>query len=153
MLGRYEGLIYRVCLMYTNHSRESVEDLFGEIVCNLWDGYQKFRNESKESTWVWKVAVNTAISVCRQAQGMPELVEIPAEAYDTLAEDPPNELTERLYELIDMLDEDERELASLYLSDATTKEMATALNCPLRTVERRINRLKQRLKELNEKTL
>lgn len=151
MLVRCEGLIYRVCQIYTTRSRESIEDLYQEIVCNLWDGYQEFRNESKESTWVWKVAVNTAVSLCRQAQGMPKMVEIPEEVYDTLAEEQPNELTERLYELIDLLDADERDLISLYLSGATTEEMAAALKCPLRTMERRINRLKQRLKELNEK--
>lgn len=151
MLSRCEGLIYEVCLLYTSRSRESVEDLYQEIVCNLWVGYEGFRGESKESTWVRQVAVNTAISLCRQAQGMPQMVEIPTEAYDTIAEDQPNELTERLYELIDMLDEEERDLVSLYLSGATTEEMAVELNCPRRTVERRISRMKQRLKDLNEK--
>ena len=151
MLSRCEGLIYRVCLIYANRSRESMEDLYQEIVCNLWNGYQGFRDESKESTWVWQVAVNTAVSILRHEQAMPQMVEIPEEFYDTLAEDQPNELMERLYELIDMLDEEEHRLVSLYLSDATTAEIAVALNCPLRTVERRINRLKRRLKELNEK--
>ena len=151
MFSRCEGLIYRVCLIYATRSRESIDDLYQEIVCNLWDGYRGFRKESMESTWVWQVAVNTAVSIVRHEQSMPQMVEVPAEFYDTLAEEQPNELLERLYELIDMLDEDEHRLLSLYLSDATTAEMATALNCPLRTVERRISRLKQRLKELNEK--
>lgn len=153
MLGRCEGLIYRVCQIYAAHSHESIEDLYQEIVCNLWDGYQRFRNESTESTWVWQVAVNTAVSIARHEQHMPQMVEIPEDFYDTLADEQPNELLERLYELIDLLDEDERQLMSLYLSDATTAEMATALSCPQRTVERRINRLKQRLRELNEKEI
>ena len=136
--------------MYIDRSGMSVADLYQEIVCNLWDGYRGFRNESKESTWVWQVAVNTALSVCRHEDSMPQQVAIPPEFYDELAEEPPNELVARLYELIGMLDEDERMLAMLYLSDATTADMAKKLKCPLRTVERRINRLKQRLKELNE---
>ena len=151
MLGRCEGLIYKVCLTYTSRTRESVADLYQEIVCNLWNGYRKFRSESKESTWVWRVAVNTALGMCRHMQTQPQMVEIPAELFDTLAEEQPNGVLQRFYELVDMLDEDERELMMLYLSDATTAEMATVLKCPLRTVERRISRLKQRLKELNEK--
>ena len=151
MLRRCEGLIYRVCLMYTDRSREAVDDLYQEIVCNLWDGYRLFRNQSKESTWVWQVAVNTALSKCRHEQLLPQTVEISTELYDTLAEEQTDELVERLYELMGLLDEDEQELMLLYLSDATSAEMAKMLKCPLRTLERRIYRLKQRLKELNEK--
>ena len=50
--------IYTVCYMFSKDSDE-VSDLFQDILVNLWQGFDKFRGESKERTWVWRVSFNT----------------------------------------------------------------------------------------------
>jgi len=56
-----EALIYKVSKVYTN-SREDEQDLYQEIVYQLWKSFGSFRNESKLSTWMYRIAMNTAIS-------------------------------------------------------------------------------------------
>jgi RNA polymerase sigma-70 factor (ECF subfamily) len=56
-----EALIYKVSKVYTN-TREDEQDLYQEIVYQLWKSFGSFRNESKISTWMYRIALNTAIS-------------------------------------------------------------------------------------------
>src|ERR1700761_8426052 len=56
-----EGLIYKVARVYTN-SKEDEQDLYQEIVYQLWKCFGSFRNESKISTWMYRIALNTAIA-------------------------------------------------------------------------------------------
>lgn len=99
---------------------------------------------------MWRVATNTAVDQYRRRRRELPQVEMSAELYDNLAEAPPDEQLERLYELIGLLDSRERELADLYLAGVPIREMAVVLNCTEAVVNKRIYRLKQRLKELNE---
>ena len=65
MVAQHKSTIYTVCFMFSKH-KEEVDDLFQEVLCNLWRGYGSFRGESEISTWVWRVAFNTCISVDRK---------------------------------------------------------------------------------------
>ncbi|MCF0163833.1 MAG: sigma-70 family RNA polymerase sigma factor, partial [Bacteroidales bacterium] len=56
-----KGTIYTVCFMFSK-DRNEVDDLFQDVLVNLWKGYQSFREESKLSTWIYRVALNTCIS-------------------------------------------------------------------------------------------
>ena len=150
MLDRCEGILFKICRSYVGRSRDRINDLHQEIVYNLWRGYRHFRDESKETTWVWRVATNTAVDHYRRRRQELPRVELHAGLYDTLVDEPPDGLLERLYELIDMLDPQERKLADLYLGEVPIKEMAVILQCSENVVNNRIYRLKQRLKELNE---
>lgn len=150
MLNRCNGILFKICQIHAGRSRDCVNDLYQEVVCNLWRGYRHFRDESKETTWVWRVATNTAVDQYRRRRRELPQVEMSAELYDNLAEAPPDEQLERLYELIGLLDSRERELADLYLVGVPIREMAVVLNCTEAVVNKRIYRLKQRLKELNE---
>ena len=65
IVEQYQGIIYKVCKMYRD-SQEEQEDLFQEIVLQLWKAYPKFRKESKVSTWMYRIALNTAIAIFRK---------------------------------------------------------------------------------------
>ena len=56
----HKGILYKVSKMYMDN-HDDQQDLFQEIVCQLWKSYDSFRNESQFSTWMYRVAVNTAI--------------------------------------------------------------------------------------------
>ncbi len=60
-----QGIIYKVCKMYRDSSQDQ-EDLYQEIVLQLWKSYSKFRNDSKGSTWMYRIALNTAIATFRK---------------------------------------------------------------------------------------
>ena len=61
----HEGLIHKVCRMYA-YTSEDRQDLFQEIVIHLWKSYQNFKGLSKFSTWMYRVAINTAITILRR---------------------------------------------------------------------------------------
>ncbi len=151
MLDRCEGIIYGVCLHFTDHSRDSVDDLYQEIVCQLWKGYKAFREESKESTWVWRVALNAALQQRRHSKDEPPMVGLDSSIFDTVAEASPDPLLERLYELVDMLPPHDKQLAELYLRGESVKRMAQILKCTENVVNKRIQKLKRTLKAMNDR--
>lgn len=69
LLTLHKALIYKVCFMYTSN-QEDLNDLYQEVVVNLWCSYPGFRNESKLSTWIYRVALNTCISDLRKKESI-----------------------------------------------------------------------------------
>ena len=62
-----QNIIHKVCKAYTNNADDH-NDLFQEISIQLWRAYDKFRGDSKFSTWMYRVALNTAISLYRKSK-------------------------------------------------------------------------------------
>ena len=62
-----QNIVHKVCTLYTN-DRDSHKDLFQEITIQLWKAYPKFRGEAKFSTWMYRVALNTAITLYRKSK-------------------------------------------------------------------------------------
>ena len=151
MLDRCRGIMYEICLNFTDGGRDSIDDLYQEMVCQLWKGYKDFRDESKESTWVWQVALNAARQQRRRRRHEPLMVGLDPTICDTLAEAPPDPLLQRLYELVDMLPQQDRQLAELYLRGMSAKQMAKVLKCTETVVNKRIQKLKRTLKAMNER--
>src|SRR5690349_4159531 len=65
LIRQHELIIHKVCTIYAR-SKDDKQDLFQEIILNAWKGVQQFRNESKFSTWLYRVALNTAMTVLRK---------------------------------------------------------------------------------------
>ena len=64
-IQQHQNIIYKVCNLYRDR-REDQEDLFQEIVYQLWKAYPGFKGESKLSTWMYRIALNTAIAAYRK---------------------------------------------------------------------------------------
>lgn len=62
MLARCERTLFKVCLFYTDRQPDNVRDMYQDIVCDLKQAWPNFRHESKENTWVYRVALNTAVA-------------------------------------------------------------------------------------------
>ena len=148
MVKRNEALIYKVCLAFTRQCRDEVEDLKQDILCNLWHGYKGFRKESKESTWIYKVALNTGLQFYHRNKRLPlteELTPQMAECY--MGEEDGRQLG-RMYELIHRLDDDEQKLVIMYLDDLSGKEMAEVLGISEGNVRIKMYRVKEKLKKM-----
>lgn len=65
MIEEHKSTIYTVCFMFSKDSDE-VNDLFQEVLINLWKGYESFKQLSSIDTWIWKVSFNTCISCERK---------------------------------------------------------------------------------------
>ena len=79
MVKEYRKTIYTVCYFFSN-DKEEVNDLFQEILINLWKGFKDFRGESDIKTWIWRVSLNTCSNQERKkkssVQTVPLLVDI-----------------------------------------------------------------------------
>ena len=66
LLQKHQNIVHKICRMYTT-DKEAHNDLFQEVTIQLWRNYEKFRGEAKFSTWMYRVALNTAISLYRKS--------------------------------------------------------------------------------------
>jgi RNA polymerase sigma-70 factor (ECF subfamily) len=123
------------------------DDLFQEISIQVWRSIPAFRNESAVTTWIYRIALNTAISWVtkerkyRKANGafdnMPDVLSFPHK--------PVEEQLTWLYKAIHALDEIDRSLALLLLDGFSYKEMAAILGISVSNVGVKINRIKKQL--------
>lgn len=151
MLYRSDSTIFKVCLMFTDRDPENVKDMYQDIVCSLWESWPNFRGQSKENTWVYSIAFNTAVSQVRHRSLSPMFTRLDDETYSRLAEESQNSLVERLYEFIDCLSPDEKTILLLYLDRVPAREMGLTLGITEAAVNHRIERIKNKLKNLNQK--
>ena len=147
LLNRYQLVLRRVSRMYAD-SPEDREDLFQETVYQLWRSYPTFRGESSTGTWVYRVALNTAISALRRKAKAGKQVTLEAAA--DLVAPPSPEGSESgqvhlLYGMIRKLNPVDRALVLLYLEDLSYKELASVLGLSESNVGVKLTRLKAKL--------
>ncbi|MBT8321577.1 MAG: RNA polymerase sigma factor, partial [Eudoraea sp.] len=123
-LENNQNIVHKVCSLYTNN-RDSHNDLFQEITIQLWKAYPKFRGDAKFSTWMYRVALNTAITLYRKSKRRVNtqdyesvIFKIKAEEYDET-----EELQLKLmYKAVKQLGDIDKALVFLYLEDKDYSE-------------------------------
>lgn len=147
-----QGLIIKVSRLYTN-SAEDEQDLFQEIVLQLWRSYDTFKGNSKISTWMYRVALNTAITLYRKKTRSPQTDELHEFHIKDYLEDDDEKQQQiaLLYKVIKMLPKVERAIVMMYLDDLPYREIAENIGITEVNARVKMNRLKKTLKELMEK--
>ena len=153
LLNRHPGILYKVCSLYCK-DRDDRNDLFQEIVLQLWKAYPAFKNESAVTTWMYRIALNTAISNFRKKAGKPQPVSFTEVAFQIpdLKEETADEEISLLYASIEQLSPVEKAVISLYLDDRSYDEMATILGISKSNVGVKLNRIKTKLEKLIKST-
>ena len=147
IIDKHQGIIYKISRMYRDHPVDQ-EDLFQDIVLQLWKSFPHFRSESKVSTWMYRIALNTAIASFRKKKLPIEYcAEIPAGASQTQTK-AISDQEEQMYRALRMLDQAERAIISLYLEDYSYKEIADIIGMTSNNVGVKINRIKNKLKKM-----
>ena len=146
LIHNHQRIIYKVCKTYRD-SREDQEDLFQEIVYQYWKSYPSFRGESKISSWMYQIALNTAIAVYRKPKLPVHYVDKMPEQTSGLAEQV-SENEERLFKALRILSDTEKALISLFLEGFSYKEIAAITGLTESNTGVRLNRIKNKLKEL-----
>ena len=147
MVEENQGIIYKVGKMYRD-SKEDQEDLFQEIVLQLWKAYPNFRNDSKVSTWMYRIALNTAIATFRKNKIKLEFKESFAKHNYCDYTEAQSENEERLFEAIRTLNKADRALIALYLEDYPHREIAEITGITENYVGVKISRIKDKLKQI-----
>ena len=148
-----QGLIIKISRMYT-HSQEDEKDLFQEIVLQMWKSYGSFKGNSKITTWMYRIALNTAITLFRKKSRSIKTDELQDFHYKKETEEDDSEQAQQistLYSVIKMLPDTERAIVMMYLDDLPYKEIAANLGITEGNARVKMNRLKKTLKELMEK--
>ena len=142
-----EGVIFKITTIYTQNGQDQ-KDLYQEIVYQLWKSFDSFRNESKISTWMYRIALNTAIGQLKKSKkhsnttGIDQVVLKQTENYDTAFE---NRL-KMVYKHIHQLNILEKGLILLLLEGKKYEEIAEITGLSETNVGTRISRIKQKLK-------
>ena len=149
LINNNRGLIFKVCNLYC-HDYESRRDLFQEVVLQLWRSYPGFRKESLGSTWIYRVALNTAISDFRKDSKKPKKTSLTLKEFeipDISAWDE-TEKTSTLHLAIGKLSEIEKAIIMLYLDEKSYDEISEIIGISNSNVGTRLNRIKNKLTKL-----
>lgn len=145
-----QNIVHKICRIYTNN-QDAHNDLFQEVTIQLWKNYSKFRGDSKFSTWMYRVALNTAISLYRKSTRSIKTQDISDFAYKIQSSDydDTEELQlNALYEAIRGLNDIDKALIFLYLEDKPYKEIAVTLGISNVNARVKMNRAKEKLKNV-----
>ncbi len=151
LLDKNRRQIAGVCHYYSSMGTYlSEDDLFQDVLLNLWTSYPKYikRPRCQTSTWVYRIALNVCISHCRKA-GKKTQVPLNEQSVELLEDSGDKEMVSHLYHLIRQLDQEEQALIYLYIDEKSHKEIADIMGISISNVGTRIQRIKMKLKQMN----
>jgi RNA polymerase sigma-70 factor (ECF subfamily) len=149
LIKEHERLIYKVCRMYA-YTAADRQDLFQDIVTQLWNAFPKFKGEAKFSSWLYRVSINTAITGLRRKKDFIRSVEhtaLPANISDDNSNDAEERLQE-MYKAIEQLNAIEKAIVMLYLEDKTYEDMEDILGINQGNLRVKMKRVKDKLRNL-----
>ena len=145
-----KGLIYKVANAYCNNA-EDRKDLVQEIVIQLWRSFDNYNSQYKYSTWMYRIALNTAISFYRRESRMKQVINPLPDSIlyfsDAGAEEEIEEKTRVLRQCIAALKALDKALLLLYLEEKSQKEIAAIMGITETNVATRMGRIKSRLRQ------
>ena len=142
-----QAIIYKICRIYRDR-KEDQEDLFQEIVFQLWKSWPHFRRESKASTWMYRIALNTALAVFRRSNVELNFEEAIPENIHPTAHEEPSENEQRMYDALRKLAPAERAIVSLFLEDYSHKEIGDMIGITENYVGVQMSRIKTKLRTI-----
>jgi RNA polymerase sigma factor (sigma-70 family) len=140
-----QGIIIKICRIYRSANADR-EDLSQEIIYNAWRSYPNFKGKSKFSTWLYRVAINTALHQNRKKKAYRESEKTGMLNHEMGEEK--NEQIDLLYRAIGQLKEMEKSILLLYLEEISYKEMAEITGLTETNIGVKLTRIKIRLKNI-----
>ena len=146
MIREQKATIYTVCYMFSK-DKEEIDDLFQEVLVKLWQGYDSFQGKSDLRTWIYRVSLNTCISIDRKkkrrkTQPLLEGVDL----FDK--NDADNRQTDLLHERIGKLQAFDRAIVLLWLENLSYEEIAQIVGISVKNVSVKLYRIKEQLKQM-----
>ena len=141
------AILHKLCRVYTNDNTE-YEELFQEMMIRIWQSLDSFRGESRLSTWLYRVCINTSLNFRAKWNKSKRFVPLDTDFPSNFKfEDETNEQLNRLYAAIREMKPIDRAIISLYLDEKSYDETAQILGISKTNVATKLMRLKQKLTE------
>lgn len=147
IVREHRSTIYSVCYMFSK-DQDEVDDLFQEVLIKLWQGFDKFEGRSSLRTWVYKVSLNTCISIDRKKKSRPSATIL--EGVDLFDDnDNDNKQLGMLHQRISQLQPFDRAIVLLWLENMSYDEIGAIVGITPKNVSVRLYRIKEQLKKMS----
>ena len=150
LVRQHKRTIYTVCYMFS-HNKTEVEDLFQEVLIRLWNGFDHYEGRSSARTWVYRVALNTAINQDKKERRRIETVPLTVDIDPYEADDPKTQQVRKLHDLISQLELIDRSLVLLWLEGIPYDEIGAIIGITANNVGVRLARIREKLVQMSKK--
>ncbi|MBP5797373.1 MAG: RNA polymerase sigma factor [Bacteroidales bacterium] len=150
LVREHKRTIYTVCYMFS-HNKTEVEDLFQEVLIRLWNGFDHYEGRSSARTWVYRVALNTAINQDKKERRRIETVPLTVDIDPFEADNPKTQQVRKLHDLISQLELIDRSLVLLWLEGIPYDEIGAIIGITPNNVGVRLARIKEKLVQMSKK--
>jgi RNA polymerase sigma factor (sigma-70 family) len=154
LISDHKSLLYKICRVYA-YTDADRQDLFQEIVIQLWKAYPNFKGNAQFSTWLYRVAINTAITGLRKKKHEITSYES-VSRIEHISDDNSAVATEdqlqQLYKAIEQLSDVEKAIVMLYMEDRPYTEMEDILGISQGNLRVKMTRIKEKLRQLTKNT-
>ena len=147
LVTRYKDVIFKVCYIYAE--KDDIEDYYQEVLIQIWRSLPKFRGESKVTTWIYRISLNTCIShVRKNTKG--NINKVPLIDVNLWENDiEKKQQVDEMYSLINKLNKLEKAVILLWLEDRDYEEISSIVGITKANVAVKINRIKEKLRKLS----
>lgn len=145
VIEEHRRIIFKVSYLYAL-DQDDVNDLYQDIILNLWKSFSQFKGECNISTWIYRISLNTSISRIRKK---PAAKAVPLTEAMLIPTDQQSDLMSDVYGLIARLGELDRALILLWLEDRPYDEIADIMGISKGNVAVKLNRVKNKLKQMS----
>ena len=149
LVREHKGTIYTVCYMFSQ-DEDAVNDLFQETLINMWKGIDGFREESKISTWIYRVALNTCLLWERKKKKEVQTVPLSMDINFFEDDDANSSQVRQLHERIGKLGLVDRAIVMMWLEDMSYDEIGAVLGITAQNVGVKLFRIKEQLKKMHD---
>ena len=150
LVRQHKRTIYTVCYMFS-HNKAEVDDLFQEILIRLWNGFDTYEGRSDARTWIYRVALNTAINQDKKERRRIETVPLTVDIDPYEVDNPKTEQVRKLHDLISQLELIDRSLILLWLEGISYDEIGAIIGITPNNVGVRLARIKEKLVKMSKK--
>ncbi len=151
LVKNHQNIIHKICFVYSNN-KDDRQDLYQEIILQLWKSFSSFKGQSAFSTWMYRVALNTAITIRKKQSVFVDSVNPSTEIsnnneyFTNLSEE-----IKILYKAIGYLKKVEKAIILLWLEEKSYEEIAGTIGISVKNVSVKLVRIKAKLAEIIEK--
>jgi len=149
-IQKHQGILHKICFVYSKNNAEK-EDLYQESVLQLWKSYPSFRRDAMFSSWMYRVALNTAITLTKKANVFEKDKALINDGYDIEEAIDYAEDIKILYKAISKLSKIEKAVILLWLEEKTYSEIAQIVGISEKNVSVKLVRSKKKLAKIIEK--
>jgi len=147
LIGEHQGIIHKVCRLYRD-GPEDRKDLFQEIIYQLWKASPAYKGTAKFSTWMYRIALNTAIASFRKRRPEIDFAPVLPDRAEESEDEELQHRQERLFAALKQLDDAEKAIIALYLEDLSYRQIAEITGISENNVGVKLNRIKNKIQKL-----